>query len=148
MKAARTETFQHAISALLFRRGEMLEELAVIRERQACLANDIDALDRTLETLGYDGDVQLTARVPRVVLFYRGELRQYLIAQMKEHGPRTSRQMAESLAREEGKEVLDRRMLTDIVKRMGKALRIMADAGIVARTADKISGEHVWRLAV
>lgn len=148
MKAARTETFQHAISALLLRRGEMLEELAVIRERQAGLANDIDALDRTLETLGYDGDVQLTARVPRVVLFYRGELRQYLIAQLKEHGPRTSRQMAESLAREEGKEVLDRRMLGDIVKRMGKALRIMADAGIVARTADKISGEYVWRLAV
>jgi hypothetical protein len=148
MKAARTETFQHAISALLFRRGEMLEELAVIRERQAGLANDIDALDRTLETLGYDGDVQLTARVPRVVLFYRGELRQYLIAQLKEHGPRTSRQMAQSLAREEGKEALDRRMLSDIVKRMGKALRIMADAGIVHRTADKISGEYVWRLVV
>lgn len=41
----------------------------------------------------------------------------------------------------------DRRMLTDIVKRMGKALRLMSDAGIVARTADKISGEYVWRLA-
>lgn len=55
--------------------------------------------------------------------------------------------MAEALAREEGKEVLDRRMLTDIVKRMGKALRLMADAGIVQRTPDKISGEYVWRLA-
>jgi hypothetical protein len=146
MKAARTETFAHAISALLTRRGEMLEELAVMRERQACLANDIDALDRTLETLGYDGDVPLTSRVPRVVLFYRGELRQYLIAQLKEHGPRTSRQMAESLAREEGKEVLDRRMLSDIVKRMGKALRLLSDAGLVSRTADKISGEYVWGL--
>ncbi|WP_168074099.1 hypothetical protein [Caulobacter sp. SSI4214] len=141
-----TETYQHAISALLFRRGEMLEELAVIREQQARIANDLDALDRTLETLGYQGDVQLTARVPRVVLFYRGELRQYLIAQLRDHGPRTSRQMAEALAKEEGKEIADRRMLTDIVKRMGKALRLMADAGIVARTADKISGEYVWRL--
>lgn len=147
MKPARTETYQHAISALLTRRGEMLEELAVIRERQAALANDIDALDRTLETLGYAGDVQLTARVPRVVLFYRGELRQYLVGQLREHGPRTSRQMAEALAREEGKDAFDRRMLTDIVKRMGKALRLMADAGIVSRTPDKISGEYVWRLA-
>jgi hypothetical protein len=125
----------------------MLEELAVIRERQAALANDIDALDRTLETLGYSGDVQLTARVPRIVLFYRGELRQYLVSQLKEHGPLTSRQMADSLARAEGKDTFDRRMLTDIVKRMGKALRMMADAGIVTRTPDKISGDYIWRLA-
>lgn len=142
-----TETYQHAISALLFRRGEMLEELAVIREQQARIANDLDALDRTLETLGYQGDIQLTARVPRVVLFYRGELRQYLIAQLRDHGPRTSRQMAEALAKEEGKEIADRRMLTDIVKRMGKALRLMADAGLVTKTRDKVAGEYVWQLA-
>lgn len=147
MRPARTETFQHAISALLFRRGEMMEELAVLRERQAALANDVDCLDRTLETLGYAGDVQLTARVPRVVLFYRGELRQYLIAQLKEHGPLTSRQMAETLARQEGKDSFDRRMLSDIVKRMGKALRLMSDAGVIARTPDKISGEYIWSLA-
>lgn len=142
-----TETYQHAISALLFRRGEMLEELAIIREQQARIANDLDALDRTLETLGYQGDVQLTARVPRVVLFYRGELRQYLIAQLRDHGPRTSRQMAEALAKEEGKEIADRRMLTDIVKRIGKALRLMADSGLVTKTRDKLAGEYVWRLA-
>lgn len=145
MKKARTETYEHAISALLSRRGEMLEELAVLRERQAQVANDVDALDRTLETLGYSGDVKLTARVPRVVLFYRGELRQYLVGQLRS-GPKTSRAMAEALAREESKDAFDRRMLTDIVKRMGKALRLMADAGIVARTPDKISGEYVWRL--
>jgi hypothetical protein len=148
MKKANTTTYQHAISALLTRRGEMLEELAVIREQQARIANDLDALDRTLETLGYAGGVQLTARIPRVVLFYRGELRQYLVAQLREHGPRTSRQMAESLAREEGKEIADRRMLTDIVKRMGKALRLMADAGIITKTRDKVAGEYVWRLAI
>jgi len=37
-------------------------------------------------------------------------------------------------------------MLTDFVKRMGKALRLMADTEIVARTPDKNSGEYVWRL--
>lgn len=147
MKKANTETYQHAISALMTRRVEMLEELAIIREQQARIANDLDALDRTLETLGYQGEVQLTARVPRVVLFYRGELRQYLIAQLKEHGPLTSRQMAEALAKEEGKEIADRRMLTDIVKRMGKALRLMADSGLVTKTRDKVAGEYVWRLA-
>ncbi|MBD3818757.1 MAG: hypothetical protein IE912_07625 [Brevundimonas diminuta] len=145
IRPARTDTFNHAISGLLAKRGEMLEELAIIREQQARIANDLDALDRTLETLGYSGDVQLTARVPRIVLFYRGELRQYLVKQLRD-GPRSSRQMAEALATDEGKDAFDRRMLNDIVKRMGKALRIMADAGIVARTADKISGEYIWRL--
>jgi hypothetical protein len=37
-------------------------------------------------------------------------------------------------------------MLSDIVKHIGKVLRIVADAGIVQRAPDKISGEYVWRL--
>lgn len=50
MTRCTTKTFQHAISALLFRRGEMMEELAVLRERQAALANGADDPDRTLES--------------------------------------------------------------------------------------------------
>lgn len=147
MKPARTETYDHAISALLSRRSEVLEELASLRDQQARVANGLDALDRTLELLGYAGEVQLTESLPRTVLFYRGELRQYLLAQIREHGTRTAREMAQSLARQEGKQVADRRMLIDMVKRISKALRQMADAGMVARTADRISGAYVWRLA-
>lgn len=55
--------------------------------------------------------------------------------------------LTDTRACEEGTENAGRRMLTDIVKRMGKALRLMADARIIARTADKISGEYMWRLA-
>jgi len=47
----------------------------------------------------------------------------------------------------EGKDARDRRMMNDIVKHMGKALRRMQDAKIVARTPQKIKGEYVWRLA-
>lgn len=147
MKTARTETYDHAISALLSRRGEMLEEMASLRDQKARVANGLDALDRTLELLGYAGEVQLTASAPRTVLFYRGELRQYLLTQLREHGTRTAREMAQSLARQEGKQVADRRMLIDMVKRISKAMRQMADAGMVARTPDRISGAYVWRLA-
>jgi hypothetical protein len=143
----KTETYQHAIGGLLQKRGEMLEEIAVTRERLAVLSNDIESLDRVLETLGYQGDVQLTPRVPRVVLFYRGEMRQFLTGQLREHGPQTSRAMAERLVKVEGKDARDRRMMNDIVKRMGKALRQMQDAKIVTRTAQKIKGEYVWKLA-
>jgi hypothetical protein len=74
-----TETYQHAIGGLLQKRGEMTEEIAVTRERLAILSNDIEAIDRVLERLGYDGDVKLTPRVPRIVLFYPGELRQFCL---------------------------------------------------------------------
>jgi hypothetical protein len=74
-------------------RAEMMEEIALTRERLAILSNDIEALDRVLERLGYDGDVKLTPRVPRITLFYRGELRQFLLGQLRENGAMTSRKM-------------------------------------------------------
>lgn len=55
--------------------------------------------------------------------------------------------MAERLVKLEGKDGRDRRMMNDIVKRMGKALRQMQGAKIVARSPQKLKGEFVWRLA-
>jgi hypothetical protein len=143
----KTETYQHAIGGLLQKRTEMMEEIAVTRERLAILSNDIESIDRVLETLGYQGDVKLTPRIPRVVLFYRGEMRQFLIGQLREHGPQTTRVIAERLMQLEGKDSRDRRMMNDIVRRMGKALRQMQDAKIVTRTPQKVKGEYVWKLA-
>lgn len=142
-----TETFQHTISGLILKRSQMMDELVVIRERMGVLSNDIEALDRVLETLGYDGEIKLTARVPRIVLFYRGELRQFLQNQLREHGAMTTRQMAVNLVNLEGKDGRDQRMMCDIVRRMGKALRQMVDVGILVRTPEKVKGEYVWRLA-
>ena len=64
-----------------------------------------------------------------------------------EHGPLTSRQMAEALIKTEGKDAPDWRMLNDVVKRIGKALRQMQDAKIVTHTPQKIKGEYVWQIA-
>ncbi len=147
MNPARTETFQHTISGLLLKREQMMDDLVVIRERMAVVSNDIEALDRVLEALGYDGDIKLTARVPRIVLFYRGELRQFLTNQLREHGPMTTRRMALNLVNLEGKDGRDHRMMCDIVRRMGKSLRQMVDVGILARTTTKVKGEFWWRLA-
>jgi len=145
MRKARTETYKNTISGLIGRREELLEELAQLREREGVLANDLDALDRVLESLGYDGPVKLTPRVPRVVLFYRGELRQFLLGSLRDHGPSTSRQLAERLIQIEGKDARDRRMMADVVRRIGKALRQMQDAKIVSRT--KVAGDYVWRVS-
>jgi hypothetical protein len=142
-----TTTYQHAISGLLQRRAEMMEESVILRERIAVLSNDIESLDRTLEGLGYAGEVKLTPRVPRIVLFYRGELRQFLRNYLEKHGPSTTRKMAESLIQIEGKDGRDRRLIGDVIKRMGKALRQMQDAKIVTRAPHRTKGEFVWRLA-
>ncbi len=143
----RTETYQHTINGLLQKRGEMMEEIAVTRERIAMLSNDIEALDRVLERLGYDGEIKLTPRVPRLVMFYRGELRQFCMGQLREHISLTTRAMAENLIQIEGKNARDRRMMADVVRRIGKALRIMQDAGMVKRSPQKIKGEFLWRIA-
>lgn len=49
MRTARTDTYEHTISGLLAKREEMMEEIAVARERLAVLSNDVEALDRVLE---------------------------------------------------------------------------------------------------
>jgi hypothetical protein len=141
---ARTDTYEHTISGLLAKRSEMMEEIALTRERLAILSNDVESLDRVLETLGYNGDLKLTPRVPRVVLFYRGELRQFLLGYLREHGPSTSRQMAEALIQADGKDVRDRRMMNDVVRRIGKALRQSQDLKLVTRTREKVKGEYTW----
>jgi hypothetical protein len=74
-------------------------------------------------------------------------MRQFLIGQLREHGPQTSRAIAERLVKAEGKDARDRRMMNDIVRRMGKALRQMQDAKIVTRTPQKVRGEYVSRLS-
>lgn len=142
-----TDTYEHTIGGLLQKRAEMTEEIAVMRERLAVLCNDVESIDRVLERLGYEGDVQLTPRVPRVVLFYRGELRQFLLRQLREKGTMTSRQLAECLIQIEGKDGRDRRMMADVVRRIGKALRQMQDAKLVAGTKTKSMGEYSWRIA-
>lgn len=147
MSKARTDTYAHTISGLLSKRSEMMEELAVIREREGVLANDLEAMDRVLEQLGYDGPIKLTPRVPRLVLFHRGELREFLKRSLKERGPSTSRQLAERLIQVEGKDGRDRRMMADVVRRIGKALRQMANAKLVTRQRKRSMGEYIWRLA-
>lgn len=145
MKAARTETFAHTISGLLLKRQEMMEEVSQLRERMAVLSNDVEALDRVLETLGYSDGPPASPRAARIVLFYRNELRSYCLEHLRERGPRTSRQIGVSIIQTEGKDARDRRMLTDIVRRVSKAMRQLRQAGAVA--SEVVRGEYVWRLA-
>jgi hypothetical protein len=142
-----TETYEHTINGLLQKRREILEEMATTRERLGLLTNDIEAIDRVLDRLGYVGELAAKPLTPRFILFYRGQLRQWLLTQLRENGPATSRKLAERLMQIQQKDSSDRRLMEDIVSRIGKALRHMQTSRIVVGTQSTKRGENVWRLS-
>lgn len=136
---------QTLINGLLAKREELSRENADLRERMAVLANDIEALDRVLDACGYRGElVGSTPRAARIVLFYRNELRDYLLAELRKAGePMTARQLAEAVCQTEGKDSRDRRMLTDVTRRVGCALRKMRASRMVE--GERTQAGQVWR---
>lgn len=132
MKRARTDTFEHTISGLLTKRADLFTEAETIRDRLAEIRNDIDAIDRTLTVLDYEGD--LDAQMPRQkrqVLFGRGELsRQVLSILRTSRTPLTSRQIAQEIVSVSGMDARDRKFVSDLTKRVGKACRQYPDGTI------------------
>lgn len=135
----------HTISGLLRKRFELERENVELRERMAIVSNDIEAIDRVLDAFGYEGElVGKTPRAARIVLFYRNELRDFLLGELrKATGPLSSRQLACIVCQIEGKDGRDRRLLTDVTRRVGCALRKMRAAKMVAGERDK-TGAAVW----
>jgi hypothetical protein len=74
MRLARTDAFDHTITGLLKKRADLFNEAERIRDRLAEIKNDIGAIDRTLNVLGYKGDLDAAMpRQKREVIFGRGE---------------------------------------------------------------------------
>ncbi|KQO42486.1 hypothetical protein ASF08_12845 [Methylobacterium sp. Leaf85] len=99
----------------------------------AILSSDMEALDRVLDACGYRGElVGSTPRAARIVLFYRNELRDYLLAEIrKADRPLTARKLAVLVCQTEGKDGRDRRLLADVARRVGCALRQMRASRMV-----------------
>ena len=76
--------YDHTITGLLRKRDELMGEMQAHREAMACLHNDVEAVDRVLTAPGYVGDLEArTARSNRVAIFYRNELRQWLLRELR-----------------------------------------------------------------
>lgn len=59
-RPARTETHEHTITGLLSKRADLFNKAERIRDRLAEIKNNIGAIDRTLNVLGYTGDLDAT----------------------------------------------------------------------------------------
>ena len=136
---------QHTISGLLRKRDELQREGASLREQMAVVSNNIEAIDRVLEAFGFEGDLEdKTPRAARLILFYRNELREYLLGELrKADGPLSSRALAQRVCQCEGKDAHDRRLVADVTRRVGCALRKMRAAKIVRGERDR-SGAACW----
>lgn len=145
IQRSRTETFEHTISGLLTKRADLFNEAERIRDRMAEIKNDIGAIDRVLGTLGYTGD--LDAEMPRQkreVLFGRGELTRSILDELRDAPrPLGSREIAQAIVALSGQDARDRRYVSDLTKRVSKALRALKESGDIRRSSDA-KGNVLW----
>jgi len=139
--------YQNTISGLLKKRSELMGDAQRLREQLAHVGNDIEALDRTLMSLGYQGNLKsVQPRGNRVVFFARDELRRFLLDELrKATGPISSRDLAEKIIGLEGKDAHDRRLRNDMVKRVGKSLKLLRQQGVAVSQRSE-HGHILWKL--
>jgi hypothetical protein len=149
MKPARTDTYEHTISGLLSKRADLFNEAIRLRDRIAEIKNDIHALDRVLGSLGYTGD--LDAEMPRQkrdVVFGKGELTRSVLDELRgASGPLGSREIAQAVVAVGGQDARDRKLISDVTRRVSKALRILREGGDVRSSVD-VRGNVMWSLRV
>lgn len=113
------------------------------------IKNDIGAIDRVLSTLGYTGD--LDAEMPRQkreVLFGRGELTRAILDELRDAPrPLGSREIAQGIVALSGQDARDRKYVTDLTRRVSKALRALKEEGVV-KTSLGVRGHLVWARCV
>lgn len=142
---ARATDYSHTINGLLTKRAELFNEAERLRDRIAEIRNDIAALDRSLATFGYKGDLDAAMpRQKREVIFGKGELTRSIVEELRTaQGPLTSRDIAREIVALRGDDARDRKYLNDLTKRVSKALRALREAGRVRSQTDE-RGNVVW----
>jgi len=140
--------YANTISGLLRKRSELMGDAQRLREELAHVGNDVEALDRTLIALGYEGDLKaVQPRGNRIVFFARDELRRFLLDELrKAERALSSRDLAEKIIKLEGKDARDRRLRNDMVKRVGKSLKLLRTQRLASSVRDN-AGRFAWQLA-
>ncbi len=140
-------TYANTISGLLKKRSEPMAEANRLRAEMATSANAIDSIDHALRSLGFSGDLDgMKPRSNRVVFFARHELRRFCLDELrKAESPITTRDLAEKIIGQEGKDSRDRTLRNDMVKRVGKSLKLLRQQGIAV--SEGRYSELAWSLA-
>lgn len=143
---SRASDYSHTVNGLLQKRADLFNEAERLRDRLAEIRNDLGALDRTLTVLGYTGDLDAAMpRQKREVIFGKGELSKAIYGELRTAtGPLSSRDIAREIVAMRGEDARDRKYLSELTKRVSKALRQMRAEGNVRSAADA-KGNLVWK---
>ncbi len=142
---SRASDYSHTVNGLLQKRADLFNEAERIRDRLAEIRNDLAAIDRTLGVLGYTGDLDAAMpRQKRNVVFGKGELSKAIYGELRTATtPLSSRDIAREIVAMRGEDARDRKYLSDLTKRVSKALRAMREAGDVRSVTDA-KGNVLW----
>jgi len=134
-------------NGLLKTRADLFNEAERITERLAEIKNDVKALDKTLRLIGYEGDLdKIMPRQKRNVMFGQGELLGALMLELRHaDGPMRSRELAQNIIAATGDDIRDRRAVSDLTRRVSKALRVQREKGVVIGQQDE-SRNIQWTL--
>lgn len=145
-RPSRTDTFEHTINGLLAKRRDMLTEAERCRDRLAEIRNDLQALDRTLGTLGFTGDLEaMMPRQKRQVIFGKGELYRAIMDELRgAERPLRSREIAQAIIAVRGDDPRDQRFISEVTRRVSKVMRVAATAHTVHKTTDA-HGNTLWQ---
>ena len=140
------EEYERTVGGLLKKRSEMVGELHALRERMGVVTNDLQCLDRVLQAFGYDGNLdELPIARGRMVMFHKSEMQQHILHELRRAvAPLSSRDLSVLLVTSEGRDRYDKRLLLDIIKRVGKSLATLRNRGLVSSCRDS-KGRFLWR---
>lgn len=88
----------HVITGLKARRASIAAEIDELERKRRQLLTNLRHVDGALKVVGFEGDVEaIPARRKRRYMFRRGQLRRFVYAAEREHGPDISSQAIASI---------------------------------------------------
>ena len=126
-------------NGLLKTRAELFNEAEQLTERLAAIKNNVAALDRTLRTVGYEGELDMIMpKYQRCVRFDQGDLAKAVIFELRyADRPLKSREIAENMLATKGMDIRDKLTVDALRGRVSKSLRRLRAKGAVVGTEDE-----------
>ena len=139
----------HVVTALVKKRAELAGEIEATHERLRQMLADLENIDATLVL--FDADYQVETIRPKAFRppsdwSNRGEMTRMCLSILRQAAePLTSRDIALQMLVERALDRRDQRLLRLMTKRVGVALRLQRDKGVVL--ADQGPGQYlVWQI--
>lgn len=144
--ALEADSYSHATSGLIKKRGELVNELDRCFARIAELRNDIAAANRVLRAFGYDGELNDKPGPQRNVMFEKGQLGRAIMDELRTAmEPQSTSQVASALLRRFKQDPKDKALLREYVERTSNAMQKLRSKGLV--TGEKNGARAaVWSL--